>query len=86
MTTKTENENRNQNQKPADNYDQVISIGGIRGMTKDQAMYFLAQKFAFIEGRGIPAEYKSLAHEYEMIGEETTAKQLRKKAEELNNE
>lgn len=73
------------NQKPAENYDQVISIGGIRGMTKDQAMSFLAQKFTFIEGRGIAAEYTSLAYEYEMIGEEQTAKNLRAKAQEIAN-
>lgn len=73
----------NTNQKPADDYDQVISIGGIRGMTKDQAMSFLAKKFTFIEGRGIAAEYTSLAYEYEMIGEERTANNLRAKAQEM---
>ena len=73
----------NTNQKPADNIDQVISIGGIRGMTKDQAMSFLAKKFTFIEGRGIAAEYTSLAFEYEMIGEDQTAKNLRAKAKEI---
>ncbi len=75
----------NTNQKPADDYDQVISIGGIRGMTKDQAMLFLAQKFTFIEGRGIAAEYTSLAYEYEMIGEDQTANNLRAKAQEIAN-
>ncbi len=75
----------NTKQEPADNIDQVISIGGIRGMTKDQAMLFLAQKYNFIEGRGIAAEYTSLAYEYEMIGEERTATELRKKAQEITN-
>ena len=54
-------------------------------MTKDQAMLFLAQKYNFIEGRGIAAEYTSLAYEYEMIGEERTATELRKKAQEITN-
>ncbi len=54
-------------------------------MTKDQAMSFLAQKFTFIQGRGIASEYKSLATEYEMIGEDGIAKTLRIKAEEIKN-
>jgi len=65
--------------------DALISIGGIRGMTKVDAIAFLAQKHTFIEGRGIASEYADLAYEYEMIGENSTAQQLRQKAEELVN-
>lgn len=74
------------NRKQTNNIDALISIGGIRGMTHDQALGFLAQKRTFIEGRGIAAEYTSLAFEYAEIGEEGTAQELRRKAQELRNE
>lgn len=79
MTTETKPKNKTKN------IDALISIGGIRGMTKVDAMAFLAQKHTFIEGRNIAAEYADLAYEYEMIGEDGMANQLRQKAEELRN-
>jgi hypothetical protein len=78
MTTETKTETKN--------IDALISIGGIRGMTKANALAFLSQKLIFIQGRNIAREYSDLAYEYEMIGEIKTAKELKKKAEELRHE
>lgn len=65
---------KNENEEP--NIDQLIAIGGIRDMNRDQAKAFLDQKRTFIAGRGIAAEYKSLAFEYSEIGEKGTAAEL----------
>lgn len=70
---------------PNPNIDQLISIDGVRGLSKTNALAFLAQKRDFIEGRGIAAEFTSLAFEYDQIGENVVAKELRQKAEELSN-
>lgn len=63
-----------ENQEP--NIDQLIAIGGIRDMDRLNAKKFLDNKRTYIEGRGIAAEYKSLAFEYSEIGEEATAEEL----------
>lgn len=74
----------NTNQNPQ-TIDQIISIEGVRGLKRDDVLAFLNQKRTFIEGRGIPAEYTSLAFEYDQIDEKETAEELRQKAKDLDN-
>lgn len=61
--------------------DNLISLDGIRGLTQEAALAFLAEKRTFIEGRGDSDEYLALADEYESIGAESCAASLRTKAQ-----
>lgn len=60
--------------------DTLLVIKDLTDLTFEQALAFLAEKRTFIEGRGDPDEYEALADEYDLIGAEANAANLRRKA------
>lgn len=63
------------------NPDTLIVLDGIRGISHVDALAFLHGKRNLLDANSNAAEYISLAHEYESIGEFRTARALMDEAQ-----